>query len=549
MHRRSVYSLPPSRALGWAAALVVAFWGALPGWANPVEVSTYTDGSLKAAGLRVSEGAIRLTLDEAISIALSRNLGLVVERYGQRQLGLGIDQEKGFYDLLLSSDLGYSENSSLNSNRLVQADSITAKNTSLSLGLAQKTPWGGSASFSFSSNRRETSDPTAIQNPSYNANARLGISQSLLKGFGREATDRGLLVARLADKSGRQGFEIAVADLIQRVEDAYWEVVEARNQLNVAQEGLALAEELHRRNKIQVEVGTSAPLELIQSEATVASRQVDIIQAKTRVGNANDSLRQLLNLEQGEAWDLDVIPETDPASPQIEVTLAEGIAAAIKTRPEILRQNIEVERLQLLARIARNQALPTLDLTAGYGASGLAGTIRNPNPGPGEPAEIKSDFSDALKQLRDRDFDGWSVGLSFSYPLQNRSARAAVALADIDVGRAKTQLAQLEQQVITEVRTAVRQVQAAWQQIQSAGISRRLQEKNLQAEQKRYENGMSTSFQVTQIQDDLTLAKSQEVSAIASYRRALAGYYRSIGSLLRETGVQLVQPGPPAATK
>ena len=157
---------------------------------------------------------------------------------------------------------------------------------------------------------------------------------------------------------------------------------------------------------------------------------------------------------------------------------------------------------------------------------------------------INTDLTDAFSDVWGRDFDSWEIGITASYPIQNRDARAQSAIADLEVDRAKRQLDQLKLQVVTEVRTAARGVNTAAESIVSARASVRLQEKNLDAEQKRYENGMSTSFQVTQIQDDLTAARSRLVSATTAYRTALIAYYQAIGKLLDESGVELVSSTP-----
>jgi outer membrane protein TolC len=290
-------------------------------------------------------------------------------------------------------------------------------------------------------------------------------------------------------------------------------------------------------------VGTLPPLDLVLSEATIASRQVDIINARTAVGNASDQLRLLLNIEQGPVWEAEIVAETDARTSSIEPDLAEAIKRALAERPELARQRLDVERLQIEARFARNQVLPLLNLGLSYGYRGLGGDVILRDPETNEViALIPGGYGDALDQIRDRDFDTWTVSLLFAMPLQNRAAKAAAASAGLEADQGAAQLTQLQQQVVTEVRAAVRQVLAAAEGIRSAEASRRLQEKNLQAEQKRYENGMSTSFQVTQIQEDLTQARSVEVTAIASYRRALTEYYRAIGQLLEQTGVELIGP-------
>ncbi|HET9767458.1 MAG TPA: TolC family protein, partial [Thermoanaerobaculia bacterium] len=309
--------------------------------------------------------------------------------------------------------------------------------------------------------------------------------------------------------------------------------------VEVTEESLRLAQDLHRMNKVRVDVGTLAPLELVQSEVGIATREESIILAQFRRDNAEDALRQLLHFEEGELWNLPIVPTTPAQLPTPQIDLDAAIATAMKERPELRNQELQVDLRALDAAYFRNQMLPRLDLTARYGYNGIGGTIRNPTTG--EIIE-SGGASDAIRQVRDRDFDGWRLTLDFAYPLQNRSARAAKAIADVNLEQGKTQLEQLQETVRTEVRRAVRSVRTATQEIQSATASVRLAEQNVDAERKRYENGLSTSFQVLQIQEDLTEARSRLVASVAGYRRALAEYYRSIGQLLDAEGVELEDP-------
>ncbi len=534
-----------------SSATVLGLLSGLTAGAAEVSVPSLPQGAVEPARLAVENGAIRLSLEEAVATALERNLGLAIDRLGNEQFRLGIDQERGIYDLLLSADTSWGESTTRTSSQLQGGAGVTtleSERATFNLGLSQLVTTGGTAGFTFSNTYNKSNSNFSNFNPSYASGLVFSFTQPLLRGLGKANTDRGLVLARLADASNRYFFEAQVTDLIVRVENAYWDVVETRSQLQVARESLALAEELHRRNRIQVEVGTLPPLELVQSDATIATRQEEIIRAKTAVGNAGDALLTLLNVQQGDAWTAELVPATDPTTPKVDVDLAGSIRQALAERPEIAQQKSELERLGVNLDGLRDATRPRLDLGLTYGLSGVGGDQRVAEPEPGEPSVIDGGYSDSLDLLTSNDFNDWQVSLTFAYPLQNRSARAQRARGEVDVERGKTRLAELEQQVITEVRTAARGVEAAWQQIQAAGVSRRLQEKNLEAEQKRYENGMSTSFQVTQIQEDLTLAKSSEVRSIASYRRALASYYRAVGRLLDQAGVELVTPDSEAAS-
>jgi outer membrane protein TolC len=482
------------------------------------DLPTDTTGAAPAVALRRDGDVVRLTLEEAVLIALQRNLGLAVERYNRAQAEYRIFQNLGIYDLLGNVDL---ERLHTEQARTSQLQPGNIDRTRYNLGLAQLLPTGGTVSFGGEVVIVET-DLEFDQPKSYSPSPVVRFVQPLLRNLGRLATDYQIRISRLNNDISRENFELLVATTIQQVENAYWTLVEAQEQLKVSEESLSLARELDEMNRVRVDVGTLAPLELVQSEAGIATREEEIIRARGALGDAMDDLRQLLDLSEGDLWSVALEPETDPETEARSIDLEQAIATALENRPELASQRLTVDLGRLDAAFQRNQRRPRLDLTATYGYNG------------GAPR-----FSDALEQVSNLDFPEWFLALNFAYPLQNRSARALVTIADLEVEKATARLDELELQVLTEVRTAARGVETAAQQIAAARASRRLAERNLEAERKRYENGMSTSFQILEIQEDLTAARSREVAAITAYRRALVEYYRAVGTLLEEKGVTL----------
>lgn len=514
-------------ALALASLLAVA--GGYPAAAQTVVPTLVVDVPAEPE-LVIEDGSIQLLLEDAIVLALRRNLNLSVERYGHQQALTDLVGSRGIYDLRLQANASIDDSESPTLSELVGVPVEESNFRNYGLSLSQLTPFGGQATLSFNGNRQATNDVSQRFNPSFSSGGDFSFIQPLLRNFGRLATERPIIQARLAAGQSREFFEQQVTNLLVDVENAYWDLVEAREQLNVAEQSLELARQLHDRNLIQVEVGTLAPIELVQSEATIATREEGIITAQAQLGDAADRLLQLLNLPRAMAEGLEVQPRTAPETTPISIDLQQAIATALAERPEVQQQQLAVERLEVESKFFRNQKLPVADLDLGYGANALA-----------SPA-LGTDLIDALADVLGRDFTGWNVGVVVGMPLQNRGARAQSAVADLDLERGRTQLDQLELDVTTDVRAAARQVRTAEQQIASAQASVRLQERNLEAEQRRYENGMSTGFRVTEIQEDLTAARSRLVSAITSYRRALTAYHRSTGRLLEESGVELAGP-------
>jgi outer membrane protein TolC len=518
----------------WRRLMAAATLAALPA-SGQTHLSSMPQEAPTPPQFVVNEGAIQLSVDDAVAMALANNLALVIERYSRAQDEHSIFSNLGIYDTRLFADALYSDSEQATASQL---EASAFKSQSLSMGLSQLFPTGGDFSLAFDNSRAETNLIFQSLNPSYESNVGLQYIQPLLRNFGRLATERNIMVARVRSDIGQSAFEELVANTIQATQNAYWNLVEAQAQVGVDKESLTLAQQLHDQNRVRVDVGTLAPLEMVQSEAGIATREEAIIRSQYAVGNAEDTLRRLLNVPQGEDWNRPIVPTTAPERERIVVDLEESLQAAVERRPELERLRLAQQSAQIDADFAANQTKPRLDLTARYSTGGIGGQLRDPDTG----QIIPGGYGDAFDQVTSFDFPAFSVGLTFAYPLRNRTARENKLIADLEVEKAEATTEDLAQALSTEVRVAARAVDAAAKAIDSANVSVRLAEKNLDAERKRYDNGMSTSFQLLEIQEDLTAARSRQVFAVAAYRRATVEYYRATGRLLEETGVVLDAP-------
>jgi outer membrane protein TolC len=505
----------------------------------PVEVTSVPPPQTATVDLRVSGDEIRLTLEETVRLALERNPALRANRYLRQQSRLGIEAAMGQYDLALFGAVSASEDESPAASNLDGAAVQKQERQGLDLGVSQLFSSGGVGSVDWGNGRFDSNSEFSLLNPSFASGLDFTFEQPLLRGFGRAATDYAVEVARNGDRIAQDVFVQQVVATIQRAAVAYWNLVEARFQLTVAEESRGLARELHQNNQTRVEVGTLAPLELVASEAGIATREEEIIRARAAIGDAEDRLRALLALPVGETWTRQIVPDTEVRVAPLEVDLQAALARALGSRAELSAQRSSIHGLELDAAFRRQELKPRLDLRATYGWNGVGGDAIVRDAEGNVVTVIDGGWSDALEQITDMDFPGWSIALQFSYPLQNRTARARSAIAEVGLEQGRALLTDLELLVATEVRAAVRGLETARQQIQSAEVSVRLAERNLDAERKKYENGLSTSFQILEVQEDATAARSRLVAALASYRRALVEYHRAIGDLPEASQVRI----------
>jgi outer membrane protein TolC len=298
----------------------------------------------------------------------------------------------------------------------------------------------------------------------------------------------------------------------------------------------------------RVKVGTSAPIDTVQSEATVATRKQNLIYARNLAANAEDSLKAMLGFDDPREW-MTTIATTEaydyePLSPD----LREAIETAHISRPEIREQRLQISQLDYNVKVAHHVTLPKLDLEASYGFGGLDGNATIEDPNTGEEIKVDGNFGGAYNQLIDWQFPHWSVGLNLSVPIGNNEAKARLAQRRYEARQGDVQLGALKQEITRQVRFAVRALYDGAAAVEAAQASMVLAERNVEAEQTKFDNGLSTNFQLSQIQEDLANAQLALIRAYLDYRKAIVGYRVATGTLLDHLNVTILDPGAPEKT-
>lgn len=377
----------------------------------------------------------------------------------------------------------------------------------------------------------------------YGSDLGFSFDQPLLRNFGVDVNRRGIYIARNnLDISGEQ-FRNQLMIAVLGVEEAYWDLVYTGQEVEVRRASLSLARDQERITQIRIDVGASAPLDILQPRVAIATREEDLILAEALVLEAEDRLRRLMNLPPQE-WDRPIIPTDTIDYRPVELDVENGVAKAMAQRPEVkqidlLRQNNRVQYV-----FARNQVLPRLDLNLDYGLSGeVAGSAILRDPVTGEPIGTDSNsLTDAVDQVFGFDYPGWTVGLTFGLPLHNTGARAEVRRAELDLNRAETEIEFVRREVALEVRAAARDVDTSVRSIEATRAARDAAVRNLEAERKRFENGMTTNFNVLLIQQDLADARSREIRSLAAYKKAVARFNRAVGDNLQVNNIAVQVP-------
>jgi outer membrane protein TolC len=473
-----------------------------------------------------------LSLSDATTRALDRNLELAVERLNPQTYDLQLARFEALYRPTLTSTFGQRSNitpptSTLNGGLVVDLDTTTYNS-----GLNQALRWtGGQVNFSFNNAKQVTNNLNVNYNPSYQNAFSLVATQPLLRGFLIDANRQQIRVTSLNRDISESQLRGTIATTLASVRNAYWELVYGIQSLAVARGSLDLAQKLVEDNRARVEVGTLAPLDVVQSEAEAATRRQAVAQAEATWRTSELTLKRLIvNGTDDPLWATTINPTDRPTFAPEPLDVEGAVRKALENRSDLDQGRQTLQANDVSLKYLHNLTLPALDLTAAYGAQGLGGTqfLRS---GSGVTSTIigavPGGYSDAFRALTGRDYPNWNVALNLTYPLGGSAAEATVARARVQRNQSAAQLRALELTVATDVTNAALQVTSSLERYDAATAARGLAQQRLDAEQSRFDVGLSTNFFVVQAQRDLATAQNSELRALLDYRKALVDYQRA----------------------
>jgi HAE1 family hydrophobic/amphiphilic exporter-1 len=474
------------------------------------------------------QATVRLSRDEAVRLAIESNADLAADRLDPAISAERLAAARSAFVPTLSTGLRRNSEKAPATNLFSGESGLETGFWSGSAGVS-KLLWrgGGTYDVSFNSARTTTTSPIATFTPSITSSIQAVFSQPLLRNF---KTDPARAQVDISERN-RDIADLRLQERIARTtadaESAYWLLVSARAAIDVQQRSLDLALELERTNRARVDVGQSPPLDLVTARAEVAQRRENLIVARTTALLAEDVLRtRIFNPTRTDFWTARLEPAdaVPPAGAPPDTDAA--VRRALSERPDIAeaRKQIEIGETNIL--LSKNQTLPDLRLQATYLTNGLAGTrlIREGGfPGMIVGRESTS-FGTTLAQVLTADFPTWTLGVTMSYPLGKSVEEANLARARIERDQAAARLRAVELTAVREVRDAALRLEQNRQRIETAQLGRELAEQRLDAEQRRFEAGMSTSFLVIQAQRDLAVARNNELESNLQYQLAVVAF-------------------------
>lgn len=465
-----------------------------------------------------------VAIADVISQLLANSRDIKIQGYSLQVADYQIPINKSIYDLLIEASVQSTKDDRQPGSLF--ASGVTRETTG-DASISQLIPTGAIISLIYEGSRRRVS-PTLFTtiNPVYTHDLRASITQPLLRGFGPHRTNADIHIAQLDRKAAAADFEAQVQTQLERVLALYWDLVAAVNSYRVQVISYTAAADLLRINTAKAEAGVMARTQVLQARASVEARREAVIRARQQVRNLEDSLKQLLFFQSGVPnWDLQLRPVQELVWREIEVKPELLLSEAIDERPEIRAAARRLASAEINVDKTGHDRLPQLDAVGSFGASG-----------------VNRDNDDAFDTARDGEFQNWMVGLELSYPLQNRQRRYQYHQAVSQRDQANELLQQQVDNVTFEVRNALRELRTARERIEITRARVESEQANLDAERKRYDVGVSTSFEVLEFQEDLAAAQEAHIQAIVDYNKASIALERARGTLLRAYGIAFDRP-------
>ncbi len=474
----------------------------------------------------------RLTIEEAVKLALENNLGVQVARVDPQVQDYNNAQARAKWTPVHTSSVANNNSNQLPSDVLSGGSStISNERFSTGLGVQQNLKWGTFYQANWNSARSSTSFPLTTFDPQLNSSLNMRVVQPFLRNFNIDAIRQQVLV-------GEKNREIADIDLQQTitntsrsVRNAYWDLSFAIASLAVQRESLELAQESLRNNRSRVEIGTMAPIDIVEAEAEVAQREESVILAEAAIQRAEDVLRALIyDPDMPDFWNTRIEPSDAPTFQPIAVDIDGAVRAALDRRTDLRSTRKTIEANDVSIRYFRNQTMPDVNAQLDYGLLGLGGTQFQRGEGPFGPGtgdvigRTQRNYGSVLSDLFANRYPTWTMSVNVGYPIGTSTADAGLARARLQDRQAQTQLRNQQLLVATQVRDVGRQVQTNQKRVEATRASRQLAERRLEAEEKKFQAGMSTSFFVFQAQRDLSQARANELRAITDYNRSIVDF-------------------------
>lgn len=549
----------------------------------------------------IHAGKLEISLQDAVELALENSVDIAVQRYYPWLADVGLMKaasgSSGFgtpgaaiagssanlspfafnitsFDPLLSSSISFDDRKTPINNPFISgtgtgatAAALTSHTATYNTQYSQFFATGTSMNVTFNNSRSSNSAAANFFNPAVQSSLFLSFNQSLLSGFGVSVNRRNILISRNNRKIADWAFTQQAITTVTNTIVAYWELVYARENVRVQEQAVAVSEKLYNDNRKQLEIGTMAPLDVTRAEAQLATDRQNLIVAQTVRLQDEQTLKNAItkNPLDPRIINIEIVPTDKPSTPAIieAASFEEALREAYAKRPELQEQVYNLQNAAIDVKATRNALLPTATLSAQYGTVGLAGNTTQilasqtvPGTqlidGTGAPINVfipatqvtsskvvPAGVGDALSNVFHNNFPDYAVQMSITIPIRNRSLQADNQRAILFERQLQTQMQQLKNAALLDVRNTYVALGQDRARVEAAAKARELQQQTFEAEQKKYQLGASTVYNVILTQRDFVAAQATELRALADLVEAKANYERAVGRTLEVNRVNI----------
>ncbi len=516
-----------------------------------------------------------VTLDQVLAMALANNKDIESSRIDRLESEYTLSGALGAYDPLLNVNSYWEQQVTPVASALggSSTGSLLNKTWLADPGVTQSLPWyGGSVKVDLSSADVYSNNTFLSLNPQYETALNISYTQPLWRNLMYDGNRHQIDVAKKNRSLTDEQFRQRVMAIVQQAEQGYWELSYAYNNLQVQLEAVRIGIQQDESNRRQEEQGLLAPIDVVAAQTQLANFEVGAYAAQSALTGAENALKELILPDRSDpTWSTALIPVT-PADVKPPLTpLADAIAEAMANRPEIAEVKINGEINEKDVRYYRNQTKPQVNLTALYSRAGLAGVVLPPGPNPftdafgalttqinelsvlegisplgpvsfgsgSVPTLLMGNYGQSLSEIWGGNFPTTEVQLSISLPIRNRTAEANLGKSLAETRRIRNQMQQTQQNIQSDVRTGMGNLQMAQLRLQAAAVARESAEEQYQSEQRQFRAGTSTLFLVQQRQATMITARSQERRSEADMSEAIAQFQLATGTILAERNINL----------
>lgn len=455
-----------------------------------------------------AEAPLALSLNEAIRMAVEKNLDVRAELYNPALFEADINRNRSIYDPLLNLQTSYTDSES--------AISSVGQTLRLDSSISQLFWTGGTAAIDFKNGYSNVVTPAK----SWQTGLGISLNQPLLKNVGREATEVAINISRYSKFASLERFNARLLSTVAQVRTEYFKLYSLREGRDVKKVSLELAKKILSETDARVRAGVLPAMEVLNAEFGVVTREKELIDAELAVSNQLDVLRLLLQME-ANTGDLQTVDL--PPRDRFDATESEAIQKALN-RPDIREQKRNLDLYELQTKNFSQKTRPDLALTA---SAQLTGT--------------DSEYQKNMNKVLGADYPVWSVGLNLSYPLGNGAAENDYRRSRLKTEQTSLQLRSLEENAAKEVKVAIRGIVTGFKQIEVADRGAKYAEERLRAFMRKNEVGLATTKDVLDVENDLATARNNQINAVVGYANALTLYWQVTGELLEKEGIRVVE--------